>query len=123
MLADSARHGWLTSRPDGSSGPHNKAAAATKHELGILLDDARPPAATARIGERRRPNRIACENEHLIRLMRDPASIKVSSLPIEADREAEPDDDPLGAAKGIATGVALSFGCWIAVGAAIRCLF
>jgi len=66
-------------------------------------------------GDRRRPGRVPYTNNDLIELLRDPATI--------GSVAEAPDEDPLRAAKGIATGVALSLGCWTAIGAAIWVLW
>jgi hypothetical protein len=74
-------------------------------------------------GDRRRPGRVPYTNNDLIELLRDPATIgSVAEAPAAAGFDA-PDEDPLRAAKGIATGVALSLGCWTAIGAAIWVLW
>ena len=72
-------------------------------------------------GDRRRPGRVPFKNNDLIGLLRDPAAMKIAApaeAPVAAACDA-PDEDPLRAAKGIATGVALSLGCWTALGATI----
>jgi hypothetical protein len=70
--------------------------------------------------ERRRPGRVAYQLPELIRLLR---KAKVGSdaevLPAHHGSEiAAEADDPLRAAKGVATGVLLSGGLWVVLGTA-----
>jgi hypothetical protein len=72
--------------------------------------------------DRRRPGRVDYHNNELIGLLRDPAA-KPAGLPAEALSVGAgcdaSDDDSLAAAKGIATAVVLSLGCWTAIAAGI----
>jgi hypothetical protein len=78
------------------------------------------PDTSSAARERRRPGRVAYENNELIELLRDVGSA-TDALPVTAFRDTEdaPDDDPLRAAKGVATGVLVSLGCWTGIGLAV----
>jgi hypothetical protein len=92
----------------------------------LLARQEAPQNANRSVGERRRPGRIDYKSDDLIEVLRDPAGVKAGSagLQLEADIGSAGTgiDDPLRAARGIATGVILSLGCWIAIGAVIHFL-